>query len=193
MLKVPEGASAQGLIVSIDPGSTNLGYGKIYFDVRDLEIIQTTAFTLDGSRMDTPLSDADTHGDRYTRIFALAKALENQFIADRPNLIICESPFMAKRMPMAFGALTEVVFAARIAARAYSANIPLELIDPPSAKKAVGAMGNAKKDAMLVALKAMTPILKFTPNQFGQTLEQLDEHSVDAIAIAYSLLLKLRA
>lgn len=54
-------------------------------------------------------------------------------------------------------------------------------IDPSSVKNAVGAKGNAKKEVMAEQLLTLENILLS-----DRPLRELDEHSVDAVAVAYS-------
>jgi Holliday junction resolvasome RuvABC endonuclease subunit len=62
------------------------------------------------------------------------------------------------------------------------------MIDPPSVKKAVGATSHAKKDEVKAAL-ARLPDLNYNG---PVPLEMLDEHSIDALAVAYCRLKILR-
>jgi Holliday junction resolvasome RuvABC endonuclease subunit len=64
---------------------------------------------------------------------------------------------------------------------AYDPWKPLYRVDPPTVKKKVGAPGNADKNAVKQALLRLPDL-----NYQGETpLAMLDEHSVDALAVAY--------
>jgi Holliday junction resolvasome RuvABC endonuclease subunit len=65
---------------------------------------------------------------------------------------------------------------------------PLDLVDPPTAKKAIGAKGNAKKEDVLRAMEKIPELVE----NCETTLKDLDEHSLDSMAIAYYRLQKLR-
>lgn len=180
-------------IVGIDPGSTTLGFSVLEYDARTFNIIRTYAYTLNAGKMKLNLQDIENHSERYARIYEIMDALYKAFYEIKPNHVISESPFMAILRPSAFAPLVEVVFAIRSALRQYDPLMPLDLIDPPSAKNAVGAPGNAKKDKVKEAVVALLPILCFDEVESGCTFDQLDEHAVDGLAIAYSRWKKLVA
>lgn len=178
-------------IIGIDPGSTTLGFSVLEYDARTLKIIRTYAFTFNAGKMKLSDLDIETHSERYARIYELMEALYEKFVELKPTFVICESPFMAMRRPQAYGALVEVVFAIRSALRKYDPTMSLDLIDPPSAKNAVGAAGNAKKEQVQVALMKLLPELHFDESLSEASFVKLDEHSVDGTAIAYSRWKKL--
>ena len=62
---------------------------------------------------------------------------------------------------------------------------PLYMIDPPSVKKAVGAQTRGDKDAVKKAIKLIKELEMVNFNN-------LDEHSIDATAVGYCELLRLR-
>ena len=93
---------------------------------------------------------------------------------------------------MAYGALMEIVFAVRRAVLDYDNTQPLDTVDPPRAKKAVGATGNAKKPEMMASVLKLKEEFKLDEVTSNSTIENLDEHSIDALAIAYFKLQSLR-
>lgn len=167
-------------IVGIDPGSETLGLGIIYIDIDSLEIVSSSAMTFVGSKMYVQDNWMSTmHNPRTARIHAHHKNLVDFFRTINPVAIACESPFYNPRRPNAYGVLVEVLTMVRQAIIEYDVWKPLYLIDPPTVKKSVGAPGNADKERMLLAVKNM-PELKLTI-----PVEVLDEHSIDALAVAY--------
>jgi Holliday junction resolvasome RuvABC endonuclease subunit len=178
-------------IIGIDPGSTTLGFSVLEYDARTLKIIRTYALTFNAGKMKLSDLDIESHSERYARIYELMEALYDKFVELQPTFVICESPFMAMRRPQAYGALVEVVFAIRSALRKYDPTMSLDLIDPPSAKNAVGAAGNAKKEQVQAALMKLLPELHFDESLSEAPFAKLDEHSVDGTAIAYSRWKKL--
>lgn len=170
-------------IVGIDPGSTNLGYCRLTFSAQTCQILETTAKTITANRnlgLDQNL--ALIHGERYARIEALCRELLFNLYQDLPNFIVCESPFYNPGRPSAYGVLMEVLSAIRNTVYQYHPLMVFELIDPSSAKNAVGASGGAKKEVMQKAVLQM-PGLQYN----GLVPQnQLDEHSIDAIAVAMS-------
>ena len=175
-------------VVGIDPGSTNMGFGVIEGDVIAGKVISCSAITLNANKIQCSELDERVHSARYARIFALTEALHDLFVQTRPTLVACESPFMSRRRPMAYGALMETVYAVRIALRRYDSTIYLDLVDPPTAKIAVGAKGNADKDAVLKAVLSLeggSVFSSFDEKRSGRAIGSLDEHSSDSLAIAY--------
>lgn len=186
MLKMPVGASSIASIVGIDPGSDTLGVGIVYFDVATLQIVASQAFTLNGTRNGRGSFATEIHGDRFGRINSHCEELLRVFRMVQPLEIACESPFMSRRRPAAFGALTEVVCAVRQAAMLYDVWKPLEMIDPPTVKRAVGVSGKTGGPEGKKLMQKAVLLLAETFHYDGDVpLAQLDEHSIDALAVAY--------
>lgn len=182
MLVKPEDGSNTVVIIGIDPGSSQLGIGAIEIDMDTFMITSSIAWTIVGEKLMPKNSWAEElHGARYVRINALQKELLRVFNSYMPNFIASESPFYNQRRPQAYGALTEVICAVRSAVVSYDAWRKLDLIDPPTVKNAVGAKGNADKDMVKKAI-SLIPELKYNGNR---PLQELDEHSIDALAVAY--------
>lgn len=175
-------------ILGIDPGSTNLGVGIIEACINTGMIISSSAWTIHGDKLmpkDTWVEQI--HGTRYVRIRAIGKELLRIFKTINPLYIACESPFINMRRPQAYGVLTEVICAIRAAVIEYDTWRKLELIDPPTIKIAVGAKGNADKDAMKKAIMLLNDLV-----YAGEiAMADLDEHAVDGLAVAYCLHKKL--
>lgn len=175
-------------ILGIDPGSETLGVACLSVDAHTLEVVNTQAITFVGSKLGMDPWMEGMHSARFARIAAHQENLKAIFRQTLPVSIVCESPFYNPRRPNAFAPLVETLNAIRRAVWEYDAQQPLESVDPPTVKNAVGAKGNADKDA--VKAKVLTLPLNFTG---PIPLELLDEHSIDAIAVAYSKLVQLRA
>lgn len=175
-------------IIGIDPGSTTLGMTVLEYDCRTMKIVKTYSWTLNAGRLNLSELDTMMHSERYARIFELADILYEFFVKILPNSIITESPFLKKRFPLPFAVLTEVVFAVRLAVRRYDPSISLDLVDPPSAKKAVGAKtvkGGNQKEPVHAALRLLLDSLHFDETLSASTFNDLDEHSIDSMAVAY--------
>lgn len=189
MLKLPQTSQTFATIIGIDPGSESLGVAEIDFDIRTFEIVRWEATTYLGSKLlkGSPWVE-EVHGSRYKRLIAHRKNLIKLFEQVQPYIIACEAPFINMRRPQAYGALTEVVYEIRQAVIEHSAWMELYLIDPSSVKNGVGAKGNADKDAVKVGIKKIPELA----TAGKQTLDSLDEHSIDALAVAYVALNKLK-
>lgn len=181
MFTPPEGGSGSTAnIVGIDPGSETLGLSIITFDIDTFKIVSSQAKTYYGSKMfheDNWMSNL--HGARTTRIYHHKQNLINLLHQIDPLQIACESPFYNPRRPNAYGVLVEVLTMIRQSVMEYDPWKFLYLIDPPTVKKSVGAPGNADKDRMFSALCNLNDLNLINP------IDTLDEHSVDALAVAY--------
>lgn len=173
-------------MIGIDPGSDTLGVAVLKFDLQTLQIVSSRAWTLNGTRQGRGTWITALHGDRLGRIHSHRHELERIFHMVRPLSIASESPFMSRRMPGAYGALVEVICAVREAALAYDAERPLNMIDPPTVKRAVGVSGKTGgpegKKLMQQAALAMSETLHYDGDI---PFHLLDEHSIDALAVAY--------
>lgn len=187
MLTMPADASPLIPVIGIDPGSVNLGVGVIWYNVDTCNIDATEAKTYNGERMGRGSWITERSGDRAGRIAAHRDNLLRIFNIVQPAVIASESPFFNQRRPQAYGALTEVVCAIREAVQLHDSWKHLQLIDPPTVKNAVGAKGNAGKEEVKEKLLGLSHI-----NYQGDVpLAMLDEHSIDAIAVAYCQLRRL--
>lgn len=165
-------------ICGIDPGSDTMGICVMQFNVINLQIVKTHAFTVHGSRMGGNDWLTINYGDRFRRIANLKENLLNVFRQTEPLTIAVEAPFMNMLRPQAYGVLMEVMAAIRSAISEYDLWLDPYLIDPSSVKNAVGAPGNAKKEIIRQCIMNL--------NYLNSTvdLSLLDEHSLDAIAVA---------
>ena len=184
MLSIPLSSGNIAKIVGIDPGTETLGIAIIHFNIDDFRIVQCEAATYKGSNLLSNDFTRALFGDRYTRIEAHRYNLYKILIQEQPLIIGCESPFISRRFPQAGLALTEVVCAIRAAVRLYDLFKPLYSVTPPEAKKAVGAKVNKDKSEVQ---RSILKIKELTSTAL-MPLNLLDEHSIDALAVAYCLL-----
>lgn len=168
-------------LLSIDPGSAHLGVAVYRVRFNTKELIESFAFTIEAKHSKDYLRDySNQFGDKYARLTAMKNELYSVFDTYRPSLVICESPFFNSFTPNAFSILTELVNLIQMTLREFNNSIPFYKVDPPRAKKAVGAKGNAKKEEMTIAIDRFKETLKL-----NSSVELLDEHSIDALAIGY--------
>jgi hypothetical protein len=93
------------------------------------------------------------------------------------------------KFAQSFAALTECLFMLKQVVYNYDNYKQLELIDPPSVKKAVGAKGSgSNKDLIKNSLMEIARL----ENWHLPLIESLDEHSVDATAVAYSKIIQFK-
>lgn len=183
MLTMPINASSEVTIIGIDPGSSRLGLSILRFSAEwPHNILSTEALTFAADRMTNKESwISENFGHRVDRIQWLENEIYAVLVHVKPIHVGVESPFINALRPAAYGALVEVIGAIRRAVMRYSLWTSLSFVDPPTAKKAIGAPGNAKKEQMYERLMAIAPTLNFVG---PKPIYLLDEHSVDSIAIA---------
>lgn len=169
-------------VVGIDPGTESLGFSvlDLYLSSGEIEVIHSETILAQKILGDYKVEER-VHGSRTARLMALEDRLFIYFEQFEPHAICAESPFLS-RFPMTFAALTECVSYVRRAVCRYDRYKPLELVDPPTAKKAVGmtVKRGITKDDVTAAVKKLPIRYKE-----GINVDELDEHEIDSIAIAY--------
>lgn len=169
-------------VIGIDPGTETLGVCIMDIDLNTGIILGTRANTFVGSKL--PFYDkqiATYVSPKTARLKAHEENLYSLFTFERPLIVASEFPFFNPRMPHAYGPLVETINTINVALSRYDSCNKLYGIDPSSVKNAVGAKGNAKKEVMAEQLLTLENILLS-----DSPLRELDEHSVDAVAVAYS-------
>lgn len=169
-------------LVSIDPGSTKVGIADFEIDPVSGIIVRSRAHTLDASRYVSEDGWLETNfGMRQARISFIENYLLNHFNDMRPLFIVSEGSFFNPSRPNAFEVLVEVIYAIRSAVLKYDSWRSLEIIDPPTVKKSVGAPGNAKKE------EVQKRVVELTDLHYEQDIKTagLSEHAIDALAVGY--------
>lgn len=174
-------------VVAIDPGTTTMGVSLLEWDV-PLPIKRVVdAFTLKTPNSELSYGSAhELYGSRQARIQWLGQYLDRIMYNFRPHAFIAEAPFLG-RFPQAGLALTEVICELRQVIQRYDSQLPLWLVDPPTAKRAAGVKlrkGMDKEDVRR-ALMARNDL------QWCVDPTTLDEHSIDATAVGLYYLIDL--
>lgn len=169
-------------VMALDPGTDTLGMAILDVDVKQQLVFVVSAVTHSGvklSRQHTLVSD--TYGDRAGRIFAHEQNILTHLRCWQPHAIISESPYMG-RFPQAFAALVECMGAIQRAVMTFNPVMPLETVDPSTAKKCVGVTERkSTKDDVRVGVLSRPNIRFIDPS----IIAGLDEHATDAIAVGY--------
>ncbi len=187
MLIIPNSNVDTVNIIGIDPGTTFLGVAILTISIYNLEITSSEAFTLDANSLHCNTWLNEIHGDRFSRINSLEKELDKVFDYYKPLVICSESPFFGMRHPGAFQALIEIICSIRNSVYNYDKWKQLELVPPSNVKQSVGAKGNSTKDEMKSKVYELINVLKYDEHKF----KDLDEHSIDALAVGYYSYLQL--
>jgi len=170
-------------IVGIDPGTDTLGIAVVDVDLATHVVSVIDARTLSGSTLIRGNRRvAELYGARFTRLQALEEAL-GYFLHDfQPHAIISESPYFNSRQPSAYGALVEAMSMLKRVVYMYCSSIRLETVDPASNKANLKVSGKSgDKDLMKRAVLGLVAL----SNPHAIDLAQLDEHSIDALTVAW--------
>lgn len=171
-------------IVGIDPGTDTVGFAVIDLDLVTGNMAIGEVHTLVGSEhLKYYRRRCATHGARFVRLQLIKESLIEGFLVQQPDAVICESPYFNPRRPGAFYALVEAVSTVKEAVYEYRDDLACLFVDPAKAKANIGVSGKSgDKEAIGPAL-AQATYLKGLP-RFA-ALPYWDEHSRDALAIAY--------
>lgn len=165
----------------IDPGTDTLGGAILEYDFITRLTTVRAALTFHASRTVSERgAESLCHGYRYARIYSHGEAISHLITAFNPHLMASEAPFLGKA-PQAFAALVECVMGVKAVIARDHPHYRLDMVDPPSAKAAVGAPPHTK-DKEMVRKAVIALGLVYDPSVDINTIE---EHAVDAIAVAY--------
>lgn len=174
-------------IMGIDPGSRCFGISILDYDLETGILTLSHAETFYAERFLNEHSQENILGNRGARHEKCKQFLIERLHYFQPELVSCESAFMKLKFVSAFQSLVEGIVMARQAVWEYNTTLPLFLVDPPTAKKAVGAPGKGgDKEAVR---KAINKLIKEKRIKTTVSIAALDEHSIDSIAMGYWLFL----
>lgn len=166
-------------ILSIDPGGTTAG-----FCITDYDDVTGKSYVVDAHTVHLDKlvkqyysDECKFYGEKITRLYALKDAVFKVLESWEPFYIVSEGPYMGSFVT-AFASLTSCVTAIRFAARELSGYKDVTVIDPATVKKSIGVSGKSG-DKNLVRLAISKRDITYT----NVSLDDLDEHSVDAIAV----------
>jgi len=172
-------------ILGIDPGLNNTGISVFEIDYQTKNILAITAFTLVNNRLpDYTGLDDEIYNERTIKLYKLKDAIKQVVININPSAIACESPFYNRLCPMAYGALLETLNVMKSAVIEVNTNIPFTTVEPLLVKKTVGAGMTTGKLDMKDAISKNNIIMSV----LSSDMNLLDEHSIDAIGVAYTYL-----
>lgn len=170
-------------IVGVDPGSNNVGVSILNIDSKTFSInnIDTILLNL------TLTANHTIHENLIYRLSVLQNNIYNLLNFYKPRLVSIENSYININRPAAVVPISQSISTIELTILSFNSLIPIYKYRPSLIKNSVGAKGHAKKDEMTTALNNLTEISSLIqPNN-------ISEHEVDAIAIAYSMLLDLRS
>lgn len=172
-------------IMGIDPGLNNLGIALFDINYSDKSIARIEAFTLVNDKLkDETGLDLESHTNRTIKLMKLRNSLLNIVSNNNPYAVACESPFYSSFRPTAYAALVEVIRIIHMTIIEYNANTRFQTVEPLLVKKHIGAGMETGKLDVKKAVSLKPELMSVLVND----LDNLDEHSIDAIAVAYTFL-----
>ena len=177
-------------LLGIDPGSSTLGVAILEINSITFSLVSTTAYTIEATKLEL-FNTLDLRlPERERRLRAISKAISLCLEDYKPLTLAIESPFFNSRKPSAYAVLIETMYVLKQTARAYDLNLPIIEVDPPTAKKAIGVRRLKAKERRRLKLTTKDlvreALLPLTALKLTSDIDSLDEHSLDAIAVAYS-------
>lgn len=167
-------------VLSIDPGSTNLGMAVLEINhfTNHVKVIHVTTFLVDNVVRHAFSNYEFIYGTSAARLYAIGELVYSMCNAWGIDDVASEAPYMG-RFPRAFEVLTYCMATIKAALVRYYGDRPLVVYDPASVKVAMGVRGNSSdKQAIAIALTKQ-PYLDLN----GFDINHLDEHSTDSIAV----------
>lgn len=180
MLVMPKSKEAFR-VIGLDPGSSNLGFSLVENTLDGTPSTVKESYTV--KLKDTKFgysSIGEQHGSRVVRLMIMHDEVLNLLRTHRPHSVVIESNYLGK-FATSFAALVECVFIIRQAVYAYDPFMQLYLVDPTTVKINTGmkkVKGTDKEDVRR-HLRACESL------EWDVDIDTLDEHAVDASAIAY--------
>ena len=177
-------------LIGIDPGLNHVGIAIFDVETATGYIRSIEAYTEHIEKLyDATGLDSDMYTARVVKLYKLRNMITELLSRVGACMVACESPFYNPRMPMAFGALVEVMNTIYTAIIDYNQNIPFFKVPPLVVKSVVGAgatKGKLDVKACIRGIDEITSVLK-------GSIEDLDEHSIDSIGVGFSFLHNLGA
>lgn len=165
------------LLLSIDPGTYCTGVSILHVQDKNITLLYATTIHAEKLAKEVPYIEEMTDA-RFARNHCTKEQIIKICMLYPIDAIACESPYMGK-FAQSFAALTELISGIRMAIFTHFPITPLYSIDPASVKKFLGVSGKSgDKELMRKALEKQSLLY-----ENSITLDALDEHAIDAIAI----------
>lgn len=174
-------------ILGIDPGTSTTGYSLLIVRMSDLSIAHARGWTIDASKRVNPEDyTSELYGSRFLKVAEHGRLFRKYLKAYNPLIVVSESPFYNPKRPQAFAALLEIIMQLKTDLYNWDPWMQLFTIDPSTAKKNLHVSGiSSDKELIMNAIKTNDELKQFD-------YSHCDEHSADAISIAYCKLCQIR-
>lgn len=173
-------------VMGIDPGSNMLGVSILDYHLADKSVVLVDARTFQAAQdLREYKLVADVHGEHIAKLMSIRDSLSGYMRAWIPYTVASESPYMG-RFPAAYRALCNCMMMITETVIAHDPYMPLHLFDPMTVKAAVGVTAKGYRNKAALAKEHVKAAVLGLPldNPSGIDTSKLDEHSIDAIAVA---------
>ena len=171
------------VIFSIDPGINHLGLSISEVDFKNKQVLKTQTQTIHVKEKYLSLYSIENYGLKQTKIDYLNEQFINFVEKFKPVTLAIETPFYNMKRPAAFMPLVELMYQLRFTLRDLLPTANLALYQPSIIKKTIGANATCKKEEVrdyVLRKKNFFHYDGLVP------MEELDEHSIDSLAIFYT-------
>ncbi len=173
-------------ILGIDPGTDTIGFSIIKVTIDDLKIVSVRSWTEKALRfLDEDSFEVAIHSAKFSRLRIIGDKFLHILNTFNPVVVASEAPFFSRFRPSAYAPLIETVFTLQKVLQSWDSYKPLYMYDPPTVRKSIGAKTKGGKEVVEVAIKQVKELRMVN-------FSLLDDHSIDATAVAYCELIKLR-
>ncbi len=171
-------------VIGIDPGINHMGLSVSLIDYESKKILETKTTTIHVKEKNLNKDAIELFGLRQAKIDYLNSIFEKYLEQYNPITVVVESPFYNMRRPAAFLPLVELLYQLRMTLRLISPNSNFKTYEPSTIKKSVGAGAICKKDEVKVHVLKHKDIFNYISEEVE--MEDLDEHSIDSLAVIYT-------
>ena len=165
-------------VIGIDPGTHFTGIALV--EIRNGLLYLEHVETVDANRLNNDTVTLQyLHDERFTRIIGITSYVKDFVVNTSPHFVCCEKNHLSK-FPQAGLVLGELISSIRYAIYNELPYLRFELAEASAVKKNIGVKGNSgnKLDMTEAVLNQNLNI------NSNIDIAALDEHSIDAIAIA---------
>lgn len=170
-------------IFSIDPGINHFGLSISSVDFSTKEVLNTNTRTIHVKEKYLNGYVIENYGLKQAKIDYLNKIFIDFLNEYTPITVAIETPFYNMKRPAAFMPLIELLYQIRISLRDTLVSSNLALYQPSVIKKTIGASAVCKKDEVREYVLKKKDFFKYIGDI---DMENLDEHSIDSLAIFYT-------
>lgn len=187
MMQTPTEGSAYYRVIGIDPGGDTIGFCVLTHHIERQETAIEFLRTLEATKeLKYNRHLQEIHEDRFVRQIIIQEFFRSLLDFYKPQAVVSEAPFLG-RFPQTFLSLTECMQLLRLTVYQYDPSMVFETVDPSNVKLAVGAPAKTKDKQLVANGVANLDVINLT----GKAILDYDEHSTDAVAVAWWRLSKL--